>query len=71
MTEQDGRDAAAILSVIEDEFRRALEAEQAFLDWRETHPDARQRKRALRPRASRCEKHAPCYRMRLCWRLVR
>ena len=34
MVEQDQRDAAAILSMIEGEFRRAIEAEREFLDWR-------------------------------------
>ena len=40
MVEQDQRDAAAILSMIEGEFRRAIEAEREFLDWRREHPDA-------------------------------
>jgi hypothetical protein len=40
MAEQDRREAAAILSMIAGEFRRALEAEREFFDWRHEHPDA-------------------------------
>jgi hypothetical protein len=36
----DERDAEAILLTIEEEFRRALQAERTFAAWRRENPDA-------------------------------